>query len=66
MVVRERRGGPGAAAVAEVLGADDVVRWRAHSALARAADDGDLVAAVRRGGTAAVAGLLLRRVGVAR
>ena len=66
VVVRERRGGPGAAAVAEVLGADDVVRWRAHPALSRAADDGDLVAAVRRGGTAAVAGLLLRRLGVAR
>lgn len=66
VVVRERRGGPGAAAVAEVLGADDAVRWRAHPALPRAADDGDLVAAVRRGATASVAEHLLRRVGVAR
>ncbi len=66
LVVRERRGGPGTATVAEVLGADDAVRWRPHAALARAADDGDLVAAVRRGATAAVADLLLRRAGVAR
>ncbi len=67
VVVRERRGqGPGARAVAEVLGVPAAVRWRAHPALGRAADDGDLVAAVRRGPTAAAAAEVLAALGVGR
>ncbi len=63
VVVRERRGGgPGVRAVAEVLGVQTGVRWRPHPALGRAADDGDLVAAVRRGPTAAVAAEVLAAV----
>jgi hypothetical protein len=65
VVVRERRsGGPGVRAVAEVLGVPSATRWRAHPGLGRAADDGDQVATVRRGPTAAVARELLAALGV--
>jgi secretion/DNA translocation related CpaE-like protein len=66
VVVGRRPGGPGARAVAEVLGVPTAVRWRRQPALAAAADDGDLVAAVRRGATAAVARDLLDPLGVRR
>ncbi|GAB4062959.1 hypothetical protein GCM10028777_04530 [Angustibacter speluncae] len=64
VVVRgRRRGGPGRAAVGEVVGAVPVVGWGRHEALAAAADAGTLDEAVRRGPTAvagrAVLGLLV-------
>jgi len=67
VVVRERRaGGPGARVVAEVLGVPSASRWRRQPALGRAADDGELVAAVRRGPTSAVAAELIDVLGVRR
>lgn len=56
VVVRgRRRGGPGRAAVGEVVGAVPVVGWGRHEALAAAADAGSLDDAVRRGPTAGAA-----------